>query len=111
MASNGRITYKHFWNFTKEHKDNLIEKFTVELPALRGKIGASQEEVASSIGISRQTYSAYENHSRPIPWSVFLALLFYFDYIPSTHYLIRRLGLFPDELDQCRYSETPSQIK
>ena len=111
MASNGKINYKHFWNFTKEQKANLIEKFTIELPALRGKIGASQEEVASSIGISRQTYSAYENHSRPIPWSVFLALLFYFDYIPSTHYIIRRLGLFPDELDQCRNAETVFQGK
>lgn len=111
MASKARITYKHFWNFTKEQKDNLIEKFTIELPALRGKVGASQEEVASSIGISRQTYSAYENHSRPIPWSVFLALLFYFDCIPSTHYIIRRLGLFPNELDQCRHSEMPFQTK
>lgn len=110
MASNGRITYKHFWAFTKEYKDTLVEKFMIELPALRGKVGASQEEIASSIGISRQTYSTYENHSRPIPWSIFLALLFYFDCIPSTHYIIRQLGLFPDELDQCRNSGTPIQI-
>lgn len=109
MASNGRITYKHYWLFTKEYKDNLVEKFTIELPALRGKVGASQEEVASSIGISRQTYSAYENHSRAIPWNIFLALLFYFDYIPSTHYIIRQLGLFPDEFDQCRNSAHPIQ--
>lgn len=30
-----------------------------------------------------------------------LALLFYFDYIPSTHYMIRQLELFPNELDEC----------
>ena len=109
MASNEGIMYKHFWSITKERKDNLIEKFSEELPALRGKVGASQEEVSSSIGISRQTYSAYENHSRPIPWSVFLALLFYFDYIPSTHNIIRRLGVFPDEIDQFRHSGSLSQ--
>ena len=62
---------------------------------------ASQEEIASAVGISRQTYSAYENRTRPIPWSLYLALLFYFDYIPSTHYMIRQLELFPNELDEC----------
>ena len=41
------------------------------------KVGASQEEIASAVGISRQTYSAYENRTRPIPWSLYLALLFY----------------------------------
>ena len=64
---------------------------------LRGKVGASQEEIASAVGISRQTYSAYENRTRPIPWSLYLALLFYFDYIPSTHYMIRQFELFPNE--------------
>ena len=64
-------------------------------------LGASQEEIASAVGISRQTYSAYENRTRPIPWSLYLALLFYFDYIPSTHYMIRQLELFPNELDEC----------
>lgn len=32
---------------------------------------------------------------------LYLALLFYFDYIPSTHYMIRQLELFPNELDEC----------
>lgn len=32
---------------------------------------------------------------------IHLALLFYFDYIPSTHYMIRQLELFPNELDEC----------
>lgn len=102
MNSNKRDTYTQYWNFSKEDKENLIERFTIELPALRGKVGASQEDVASAVGISRQTYNTYENRSRPISWSIFLALLFYFDSIPSTHYLIRQLELFPSEIDQCR---------
>lgn len=80
-----------------DEKENLATQLAIELPALRGKVGASQEEIASAVGISRQTYSAYENRTRPIPWSLYLALLFYFDYIPSTHYMIRQLELFPNE--------------
>ena len=90
----GRDAYKQFWNFSKDEKENLATQLAIELPALRGKVGASQEEIASAVGISRQTYSAYENRTRPIPWSLYLALLFYFDYIPSTHYMIRQLELF-----------------
>ena len=96
----GRDAYKQFWNFSKDEKENLATQLAIELPALRGKVGASQEEIASAVGISRQTYSAYENRTRPIPWSLYLALLFYFDYIPSTHYMIRQLELFPNELDE-----------
>lgn len=89
----GRDAYKQFWNFSKDEKENLATQLAIELPALRGKVGASQEEIASAVGISRQTYSAYENRTRPIPC--------YFDYIPSTHYMIRQLELFPNELDEC----------
>lgn len=86
----GRDAYKQFWNFSKDEKENLATQLAIELPALRGKVGASQEEIASAVGISRQTYSAYENRTRPIPWSLYLALLFYFDYIPSTEILLKR---------------------
>lgn len=71
----GRDAYKQFWNFSKDEKENLATQLAIELPALRGKVGASQEEIASAVGISRQTYSAYENRTRPIPWSLYLAQL------------------------------------
>ena len=67
----GRDAYKQFWNFSKDEKENLATQLAIELPALRGKVGASQEEIASAVGISRQTYSAYENRTRPIPWSLY----------------------------------------
>ena len=59
----GRDAYKQFWNFSKDEKENLATQLAIELPALRGKVGASQEEIASAVGISRQTYSAYENRT------------------------------------------------
>lgn len=97
----GQEICKKFWEFSKEDKELLAKRLAIELPALRGKVNASQEEISSAIGISRQTYSAYETRSRPIPWSIYLALLFYFDYMPSTHYMIRQLDLFPNEFDEC----------
>lgn len=49
----GRDAYKQFWNFSKDEKENLATQLAIELPALRGKVGASQEEIASAVGISR----------------------------------------------------------
>lgn len=48
----GRDAYKQFWNFSKDEKENLATQLAIELPALRGKVGASQEEIASAVGIS-----------------------------------------------------------
>ena len=97
----GQEICKKFWEFSKDDKELLAKRLAIELPALRGKVNASQEEIASADGISRQTYSAYETRTRPIPWSLYLAFLFYFDYMPSTHYMIRQLDLFPNEFDEC----------
>lgn len=46
-------------------------------------------------------YGSYEKGDRVIPWTMYLALLLYCDYIPSTHRLIRTLELFPSEFDEC----------
>ena len=97
----GQEICKKFWEFSKDDKESLAKRLAIELPALRGKVNASQEEIASAVGISRQTYSAYETRTRPIPWSLYLAFLFYFDYMPCTHYMIRQLDLFPNEFDEC----------
>lgn len=92
---------KSFWYLNKQHKQDMLEKFIAELPTLRAKVGISQEDIANTIGISRQTYGAYENGDRLMPWSIYLTLLFYFDYIPATHRFIRILELFPTEFDEC----------
>lgn len=90
----GRDAYKQFWNFSKDEKENLATQLAIELPALRGKVGASQEEIASAVGISRQTYSAYENRTRPIPWSLYLALLA--NFFPTA------FGIFSSMIDSIR---------
>ena len=45
-------------------RDKLIEILTDELPVLRAKIGVSQDDISSIVGISRQTYSAIETKKR-----------------------------------------------
>lgn len=55
---------KSFWHFNKQQKEDMLEKFITELPTLRAKVGIFQEDIANTIGISRQTYGAYENGDR-----------------------------------------------
>lgn len=55
-----RITFMDHWRFDQETKDLLIDKLSAELPALRGAIGASQNEIADAVGMSRQSYNSIE---------------------------------------------------
>ena len=41
----GRDAYKQFWNFSKDEKENLATQLAIELPALRGKVGASHQSL------------------------------------------------------------------
>jgi len=50
-----------------------------DLPVLRARIGISQENVAAKIGVLRQTYNSYEAKKRPVPWSVCIALITFFN--------------------------------
>lgn len=61
-----------------ELKHNLMEQFRNELPVLRARARASQEVIAEKIGISRQTYSGIETGKREMTWTIFLALLAFF---------------------------------
>ena len=96
-----RKTYMDYWHFSTEEKDALIKKLTAELPALRGAVKATQDEVANAIGVSRQTYSAVEAQKRKMSWSTYMALILFFDYNPKSHYAIRQLDVFPYKLDEC----------
>lgn len=55
----GQDICKKFWEFSKTDKELLAKRLAIELPALRGKVNASQEEIASAVGISRQTFFAF----------------------------------------------------
>ena len=60
-----------------------------DLPVLRARLGVSQEEIASKIGVSRQTYNAYEAKKRPVPWSVCIAIITFFASNSKTREMMR----------------------
>ena len=56
-------------------KTLCIVQLTDDLPVLRACLGLSQEEVASRIGISRQTYNSIEAQRRPMTWNTCVSLI------------------------------------
>ena len=106
-----RPSYMDYWHFDKDTKEKLIRVLTSELPALRGAVGASQDEVANAIGVSRQTYNSIELQKRPMSWTLYMALILFFDYNPSSHYTIRQLDAFPYQLDECWLSGKMEQVE
>ena len=95
------------------NKEKLLEIMTDNLPALRAKIGLSQDEVSNIIGISRQTYCAIETHKRKMAWNTYMSLLFLFWYNDKTKVLVNAIGVFPEELQaalhRCNQGETVSE--
>lgn len=81
-------------------KDKLIDILTDELPALRAKLGLSQDELSNIIGISRQTYSGIENKKRKMSWNTFLSLILLFGYNDKTAAYINAVGVFPPPLKE-----------
>ena len=86
-------------NFSEVDKDLLIKKLTNNLPILRAKLQISQEELASIIGISRQTYSSIETMKRKMSWSTFLTLVLFFGCNEGTATMLDEMGILSSELN------------
>ena len=84
----------------EEKRAALIDILTEELPALRAKIGITQEDLCKIVGISRQTYSAVETKKRKMSWNVFLSLILFFTNNEKTVPVIDSIRAFPNELKQ-----------
>lgn len=81
------------------NKDTLMRKLTSYLPALRAKIGVSQDEISKIIGISRQTYSAIETGKRVMSWNTFLSLILFFGCNEGTAEMLDGIGVLTPELN------------
>lgn len=81
-------------------RNELIDILTDELPVLRAKLGISQDDISSIIGISRQTYSAIETKKRKMSWNTYLSLILFYGYNEKTTTLVETIGVFPPELKQ-----------
>lgn len=73
----------------KNEKEELIQTLTGALPVLRAATGISQGEIAEYIGISRQTYCAFEIGKRQMSWNAFLSLFLFFISNAETNNLLK----------------------
>lgn len=81
-------------------KDELIMTLTAELPVLRARLGVSQEVMASSIGVSRQTYSAIETRTKKMSWTIFMALVAVLDLNEATSVMLDQIPDFIQTIRQ-----------
>ena len=86
------------WIVSPDYKDSYIEVLTENLLPLRTKAEITQEEIASIIGISRQTYYAVETRRRQMSWNTYLSLILFFDTNVETHSMLRDINAYPTEL-------------
>jgi DNA-binding XRE family transcriptional regulator len=82
------------------NKNALTETMLDKLVLLRTNLKLKQGELASKVGISRQTLSGYENKKSPMTWNNFVALLMVFREDKSTNDLLIHFGLFTPELSK-----------
>lgn len=86
------------WIISEDYKNASIDLLQNNLAALRAKIGISQEELASIIGVTRQTYYPIENGKKVMTWGMFLALIFVFNSINETSEMLEDLRIYPIDL-------------
>ena len=84
-----------------ERRQMATSIFVDELPALRARIGISQDALSEYIGISRQTLSSIELRRRDITWNVFLSMVLFFTLQKKTNIALRQIPGFTDALKQC----------
>lgn len=76
-------------------KARLIEILTEELPALRAKIGYTQDDLCDAVGISRQTYSSIETKKKTMSRNIFLSLIMFYSTNKKTSPILESIGAFP----------------
>lgn len=86
------------WEINKEKQEEYIRILVENLPELRADIGISQTELASIMGLARQTVSAIETGTRAMSWATYLSLILFFDCNEITHKTIRDRGIYPHDL-------------
>ena len=71
-----------------------IELLTDQLPVLRNKLGLTQKELATVIGVSRQSVIDLEHKNRKITRAILIAMLTYFSLRRETAQLLYEKKLY-----------------
>ena len=83
-----------------EQKRVLMKNLTINLPALRAKLGIGHAELAEKIGITQQTLVDIESEKREMTWMIFVALTLLFMQNKETKTLLPTVDIYTDELKQ-----------
>jgi len=84
----------------EEIKRAAVDNMVKNLAVLRTMLNLSQAELASLIGLGRQSFVAIENRKRNMTWSVFLSLMFVFSQHPQTRALLELFEIYTPEMKQ-----------
>ena len=68
-----------------------------------------QSELASKVGVSRQTLLEIEKGERPMSWNTFMALITVFCEDMGTNEPMRHFGIYTPELQTSLVSPEPSE--
>lgn len=83
---------------TDDYRKASIELLIDNLAALRARLNITQEELANVIGVSRQTFYSIETGKREMSWPIYMAIIFFFDSIPDTSEMMKKLRIYPIDL-------------
>ena len=92
---------------TEQMKELAVENMVKNLTVLRTMLHLSQAELATLIGVGRQTLVAIETRKRKMTWSTFLSLLFVFSQNKETNSLLEIFGIYSPEMKEI-YSDINS---
>ena len=100
---------------TPKERMQYVQSLTRLLPVMRTAAGISQEELANSVGVSRQTLSSIESGKRKMAWPTYLALVLFFLSNRSTQRIFRESEAYPEkiigEFDGSFFEKEVSQTK
>lgn len=100
-------------------QEKMIRTLTIALPTLRKELGVSQTVLAEKIGISRQMVSYIERQVKPMTWTQFLAIVFFFksnnDFEKGKKVVVKKYPNIVDEMlfleyDMNRYEKRGKKL-
>jgi len=78
-------------------QNEYIDVLIKNLPVLRAATSMTQAQLAEKIGVSRQTIVSIETRKRPLPWSLYLAIICVFQQYEESEILLKSFKLFDAE--------------
>ncbi len=95
------------YRLNEDNKQMVIDKMLDNLKVLRTMLNLTQTELASLIGLGRQTYVSIETRKRPMTWCTCLSLMFVFSQNQETKKLLELFEIYTPEIKKI-YSDTNS---